>query len=93
MIFGLNLLNRSEHKQHTLKLDNTHTQLQHLTTELSTKFDTTNKELQSIDRRLKTMNSQIGIIRGDIRLSQLIAGSAILVKVEDLHKLKTEGEE
>ena len=92
MIFGLNLLDRSDHNKNSLKLDNTNTQLKHTTTELSTRLDMTGKKIQSINRRLNTMNWQIGIIRGDIRLAQLIAGSAILVKIEDLQKPKTEGE-
>lgn len=82
MIFSLNLLNRSDHIKNTLKLDNTHTQLQHITTELSTRLDTTNKKIQSINHGMEIMNWQINVLRRDVRLAQIIPGSAILVKVE-----------
>ncbi|PUU73767.1 hypothetical protein B9Z19DRAFT_1196699 [Tuber borchii] len=91
-IFGLNVLNRFDHTKNTVKLDNTYEQLQKATTELSVRLDTTNKEIQSIRHGLKNMNTQIRIIRDDIRLAQLIAGSAILVKVDGLKESTPEGE-
>ncbi|KAG0638294.1 hypothetical protein HOY80DRAFT_1137649 [Tuber brumale] len=75
MIFGLNLLIRSEHHKNSKKLDDTQKQLENATTELSIKLDKTNEKIQSIDERMETMGGQIKIIWEDIRLAQIIAGN------------------
>lgn len=86
MLFSLNLLNRYDNHKTTEKLDNTHNQLQKTRTQLSTMLNNTNQSIQTIDQRMKSMNGEIEIIRGDITLTQIVAGHAVQLKLKDLKK-------